>query len=116
MVLTRLPGRTLEETAAIFDGSDQEKDLAAAGGSAAGKSIRVRMFHDDRLVDRLVYPSMGTPRKRSDGGISVPTTPNNIEVFTNVEVFELSDTGRKKRPDSHSSSSSRGDGPTYMAI
>lgn len=40
-------GRTLEETAAIFDGEQQERDLAMAGGTAATTSIRVRHNEGD---------------------------------------------------------------------
>lgn len=39
------PGRTLEETAALFDGDEQPQDLAVMGGEAAGMSQRMSQIH-----------------------------------------------------------------------
>lgn len=38
----RLSGRTLEETAALFDGDQQPRDLIAMGGDAATQTMRIR--------------------------------------------------------------------------
>ncbi|RXW25548.1 hypothetical protein EST38_g311 [Candolleomyces aberdarensis] len=57
-------GRTLEETAAMFDGLEQEHDLAMAGGNAASTSLRVRDLDEDRDV----FPIRRKPHQRPTSG------------------------------------------------
>jgi len=40
-ILKSIPGRTLEETAALFDGEEQPADLVAMGGDAADIAVRL---------------------------------------------------------------------------
>jgi len=96
----------------MFDGVEHERDMAMAGGNAASTSIRVRMFHEDRLVDRLVYPQGAQPRKRSFAEIgSNPSTP------TTLEVFELADKNKKHLRNSTSTlNSEKPRGDTFLAM
>ncbi|KAF6754460.1 hexose transporter [Ephemerocybe angulata] len=65
-------GRTLEETSAMFDGEDMERDLAMAGGNAASTSIRVRRGADEE--DRVVFPIRRKTYQR-------PESAGQLQVF-----------------------------------
>lgn len=76
-------GRTLEETAALFDGEDKQKDVAQAGGEAA-TMIRSQGTAPIELEDGYAFepsyePSTREPKEKSHS----PTT----------DTFELRRTG-----------------------
>ena len=54
-------GRTLEETAALFDGEGQEEVLTQAGGDAAATTTRPMEVH-------VVTAYIGKYRKQARGG------------------------------------------------
>ncbi|KAH6913115.1 hexose transporter [Coprinopsis sp. MPI-PUGE-AT-0042] len=63
-------GRTLEETAALFDGEDQSFDLLTTGGDAANHEIRTRTERDDDAFPVRTIPTLSAYyRPTSDGQI-----------------------------------------------
>lgn len=56
----------------MFDGLDQERDLAMAGGNAASTSIRVRRDEEEREV---------FPIRRKTYPYQRPTSGGNLQVY-----------------------------------
>ena len=63
-----IPGRTLEETAAMFDGGSQREDLLALGGEAARMTVRINQIVEQKTDDDQIdaYYSMKKRDRDSD--------------------------------------------------
>jgi MFS family permease len=72
LFIVETKGRTLEETSAMFDGEDQERDLAKEAGNAASTSMRVRRPVDEE--DREVFPVRRKAYQR-------PESAGHLQVF-----------------------------------
>jgi len=58
-------GRTLEETAALFDGEQRQQDIAQTGGEAAARSLAMR-----RHTLRFSWPAMFDKEPPSPGAVA----------------------------------------------
>jgi len=83
-------GRTLEETAILFDGEDKREDLANMGGEAAtvhlsrGIALQDRTRSDEEVADSS---SEGTEKRRQSLALSFTTTESSMHWLKSQEVI-----------------------------
>ncbi|KAF8206409.1 general substrate transporter [Mycena galopus ATCC 62051] len=83
-------GRTLEETAILFDGEDKREDLANMGGEAAtahlsrGIALQDRTRSDEDAADSS---SEGTEKRRQSLALSFTTTESSMHRVKSQEVI-----------------------------